>query len=326
MRTTIVRGLLGALVVALAVAGGVAAARSPGVNGQITFARFDADLGDTQVFVVNPDGTHERLVQTSPSVGGCPRWFADGSHIATCGSFALPFGGSRIINPDDGTYRDVGGVDPALFNPCMSPSPDGSRLLCETFGIVDDSVNGIHTVRSSDGGDLRQVTSNPGGDDVPLDWSPDGNRIVFQRFDAQGDEGLFVVKANGTGLKQILPMALTCCGAGWSPHGNNIVFSMHATPDAHSSIWVVHSDGSGLHRVNIQPASACGGLNADPSADGCFNPGWSPDGTKIVFAKGQNGDVDANIYTVNVDGSGLTQVTHTGGSLSPDWGTHPLAK
>jgi len=88
----------------------------------------------------------------------------------------------------------------------------------------------------------------------------------------------------------------------------------------------VHADGSGLHAVNVQPSTACGGANDDPTADGCFGPGWSPDGTKIVFAKGQNGDVDANIFTVNVDGTGLAQVTHTGGSQSPDWGIHPLAQ
>jgi Tol biopolymer transport system component len=66
--------------------------------------------------------------------------------------------------------------------------------------------------------------------------------------------------------------------------------------------------------------------NDDPTADGCFSPAWSLDGTKIVFAKGKNSDIDANIYTVKVDGSGLTQVTQTGGSQSPDWGTHPLAR
>ena len=27
---------------------------------------------------------------------------------------------------------------------------------------------------------------------------------------------------------------------------------------------------------------------------------------------------------MNLDGTGLRQVTHTGGSQSPDWGTHPL--
>jgi Tol biopolymer transport system component len=106
---------------------------------------------------------------------------------------------------------------------------------------------------------------------------------------------------------------------------SDAVFSRHVTPDVHSSLWIVHSDGSGLRPVNLQPSTACGGRNDDPAADGCFSPGWSPDGTKIVFAKGKNSDVDANIYTVNVDGTELTQVTHTGGSNSPDWGVHPLA-
>jgi Tol biopolymer transport system component len=131
---------------------------------------------------------------------------------------------------------------------------------------------------------------------------------------------------NGNGLEQILPPSvLAGIALDWSPQGNNIVFSRHVTPDVHSSLWIVHSDGSRLRAVTVQPGTACGGANADPTADGCFGPAWSPDGTKIVFAKGQNGDVDANIYTVNVDGTALTQVTHTGGSQSPDWGTHPLS-
>src|SRR4051794_3739884 len=312
---------------AVAVAAGVAVARPGAANGQIAFARFNPALGDAQAYVVDPDGTHERRVSGASETAECPRWFSDGTRIATCGSSGVPFGGSRIIDVDTGAFRDVGGLDRAVFNPCGMPSPDGSRLLCETFGMDDPGVNGIHTIRSSDGGDLQQVTSNPGGDDVPFDWSPDGKRIVFQRFDDGGNEGLFVVNINGQGVKRILPPGsrITCCAAGWSPQGNDIVLSMRAAPGSHSSIWIVHSDGSDLHRVAVQPESACGGQTTDPSADGCFDPGWSPEGAKLVFAKGQNGDVDANIYTVNVDGTGLTQVTTTGGSQSPDWGTQPLA-
>jgi Tol biopolymer transport system component len=318
MRKLIVAGLLVALAVGVSVAG----AKPIGANGQITFARFNPAIGDTQVYVVNPDGTHERLVQGATDGGECPKWFPDGAHIATCGS---PVGLSRYINPDDGTFRDVGQQDPNLFNPCGIPSPDGRLLLCETFS-EDGSQNGIHTVRASDGGELRQITSIPGGDDVPGSWSPDGKRIVFHRFGSNGDEGVFVVNLNGNGLKRILPPStLAGIALDWSPQGNDIVFSRHVTPDVHSSLWIVHSDGSGLRPVNVQPSTACGGNNDDPAADGCFGPGWSPDGTKIVFAKGQNGDVDANIYTVNVDGTGLTQVTHTGGSNGPDWGVHPLA-
>jgi Tol biopolymer transport system component len=319
--------LLAALAVTAVVVAGAATANPTGVNGQLAFARFNPELGDTQAYVVNPDGSHERRLLTAADAAECPRWFSDGVHIATCGSAGAPFGGTRIVNVDDGTSREIGGLDPALFNPCGMPSPDGTRLLCETFGIDDPSVNGIHAIRTSDGGDLQRITSNPGGDDVPLDWSPDGKRILFQRFDDGGNEGLFIVNINGTGLKRLLPpgSSVTCCEASWSPQGNDMVFSMRASPANHSSLWLVHRDGSGLHQIDIQPASACGGLNADPSADGCFDPSWSPDGTKIVFAKGMNGDVDANIYTVNPDGTSLTQVTHTGGSQSPDWGTHPLA-
>jgi len=41
-------------------------------------------------------------------------------------------------------------------------------------------------------------------------------------------------------------------------------------------------------------------------------------GTKIAFAGGLDLDTDGEIYIVNADGTGLTHVTHTGGSQSPD--------
>jgi Tol biopolymer transport system component len=314
--------LIGLLAIAAITAG--AAARPLGTNGQLTFARVNPALGDTQAYVVNPDGTGERLIQGPTAVGEVPRWFSDGAHIATCCD--SPGGGSRIINPDDGTFRDVDGQFPGLFNPCGSPSPDGTLLLCETFSD-DGSQNGIHTIRSADGGGFTQITSNPGGDDVPGSWSPNGSRIVFQRNDPDGNpEGLFVVNANGSGLKRILPptVSANCCTFNWSPQGNEIAFSRHATPDVHSSLWVVHSDGSGLRPLPVPSGSGCGGANSDAAAIGCLEPAWSPDGRKVAFAGGLDLDTDGEIYTMNLDGTGLRQVTHTGGSQSPDWGTHPL--
>jgi len=321
---TLAATLLALLVALAAVFALPASARPRGVNGQIAFGRFNPLLGDQQVYVVNPDGVGgARLVQGPNDIGESPRWFSDGAHIATGGS--AQGGVSTIINPDDGTFRVVPDQNPNLFNPCGAPSPDGTLLLCETFS-EDGSQNGIHTVRSSDGGGLAQITSNPGGDDIPGDWSPNGKRIVFQRFDSNFNSvGLFVVNTNGTGLRQITPPDFADLSAfgSWSPQGNEIVFSVHVTPDVHSSIWVVHADGTGLREINVQPASACGGADADPNAQGCNHPVWSPDGTKIAFVRSFNNDTDGEAYTVNLDGTGLFQVTHTPGVDTVDWGTHP---
>jgi Tol biopolymer transport system component len=330
-RRRVARGMVAlvflALIVALTTMFAVPAGASPrGVNGQLAFGQvINQATGDSQVNVINPDRTGQRLVQGPGETGNDPAWFPDGIHVATGGAFDRPFGGSRIINTVDGTARDVGGLDPNLFNPCGRPSPDGTLLLCETFS-EDGSQNGIHTIRSSDGGGLTQITSNPGGDDIPGDWSPNGKRIVFQRFDSNfNSEGLFVVNINGTGLKQITPPDFSNLSAfgSWSPQGNEIVFSVHVTPDVHSSIWVVHTDGSGLHEINVQPASSCGGADADPSAQGCNHPVWSPDGTKIAFIRSFSNIVDGQVYTVNADGTGLFQVTHTPGIDSVDWGPQP---
>jgi hypothetical protein len=299
----------------LAAAVASAGPRQP--NGMIAFARFDPALDDTQVYVVNPDGAAERRISTDPLE--CPRWSPDSTRISTCGD---PTGAAtRIVNPDDGSYRIIPMTDPdRFFLPCSVWSRDGSRLYCEGFGVADDSLNGIYSIRSSDGHGLARVTSTPGGDDIPSDASPDGNRLVFHRT---RNDSLDVVNANGTGLEQITPdwFGLSSDGA-WSPQGNEIIFSRHATPDARSSLWIVHADGTGLRRVDVHPAGACGGLIADPSSQGCFQPRWSPDGTKIVFARGTSGDFDSRIYVVGVDGSGLTQITHGTGDQSPDWGTH----
>lgn len=300
----------------------VASATPRGTNGEIAFSRFNASLGDTQVWVVNPDGSNEHLVQGSTDTGECPTWSPNGTRIATCGD--MTGGASRLINPDDGSFRVVPSPDPSLFTPCAWWINAGSRLICETFSD-DGGQNGLHSLRSSDGGGFTTLTSVPGGDDVPGDASPDGKKFVFVRYDSTGEVGMFVVNTSNGRLTQILPGGMNLSSAGnWSPNGNDIVFSQHVTPDAHSSLWVVHADGSGLHEINVSPSGACGGLNSDPSADGCFSPAWSPDGTKIVFGKGKSSDVDAQVFTINLDGSGLTQITHgTGGAGSPDWGIHP---
>jgi Tol biopolymer transport system component len=151
------------------------------------------------------------------------------------------------------------------------------------LGRLEPCPNGLYTVSSADGSGLTRVTSNPFGQDSPGSYSPDGKRIVFNRYDASGNPaGLFVVNINGGQLRQLLPAGTyTNLGADWSPQGNEIIISIRL-PGAYGSIWVVHADGTGLHQIHIS-GLACGGSSTDPNGIGCHGVGWSPDGKKIIF-------------------------------------------
>jgi Tol biopolymer transport system component len=330
MRKLIVGGVLAGLVAAAALTAIPAGGKPSGQNGRIAFALFDPALDGTVTYTANPDGSSvEQLFSAGPS--GEPRWSPNGSQLAILA--ACTDGEENcavtIVNPDTGKVRQLKMLDPTLFTACLVWSPDGKRFACEGFGEPDSSRNGIYTIRSSDGGDLTRMTSNPGGDDLPGDYSPDGKRFVFARFDEDGDPvGLYVVRTDGSQLRPITPAGTIVSSPGdWSPQGNAIVFARRVRADRRTSLWVVNPDGSGLREIRLQAQPACGGPISDPTSRGCIHPRWSPDGKKIIFSistENATGEVES-VYTVNSDGTGLTQVTHGGeADGTPDWGPHPL--
>jgi Tol biopolymer transport system component len=289
-----------------------AAAKPPGTNGLLSFTRFEPALQQDVVYTINPDGSGEQQLLAGAESG---QWSPDGSRILVVPDCCA----ERILNPDNGSYSELPTFYPdlGLFLGCGVWSPDGARLACEGFGD-QPSADGVYTVRSSDGGDIRRVTSGA-DDDYPGDYSPNGKRIVFLRssFDS-GSIALYTVKLGGSDLRQLTPpgMNLDFTGGSWSPQGNEILFSGKLSEGQRSSIFVVHTDGSGLQQI---PIAGCG------TTAGCHEPVWSPDGRKIAFTMfvAQTGLSD--LYTINPDGTGLYQVTHAGlGAGLTDWGTHPL--
>jgi Tol biopolymer transport system component len=319
MRKLIVFALLVAGIAAIVAL--PATAKPGGTNGKLLVNVDNSTTGTEQVYTVDPDGTDRQLLYDNSEAG---QWSPDGRQV---GLAVQTTGQQLIYNVDTGATADLGLSDryPNLALFCVLWSPDGSRLACEGFGQTDGSLNGVYTVRSSDGGGLQRVTSDPNGDDCPSDYSPNGKRLVISRANDSSYE-IDTVKVAGGGLTHITPAGtdFDFCSGSWSPQGNEIVFSAHIPDSDRSTIWAAESDGSGLREI---PVPGCGGRRSDSNSIGCSNPTWSPDGQKIAFTRHSLLPTDHfDLYTVNADGSGLFQVTNTPDLQegTSDWGTHPV--
>jgi len=308
-------------------------------NGKIAFARADpaACHNCDATYVANPDGSDERRVYVG---AGHPRWSPDGRRIALFGGCSFDAScGAVIVDVDAGTTSEVPNLQPSLINgffACPIWSPDGTRLACVAAGDTLGPGWVVYTVRT-DGSDRARVLACPDNGCDLLDFSPDGRRLLIGRVDSSGDRELFSVELDGTGLRQITPTGTLVSvvnhfAASWSPDGNRIVFGGQVDGDHARSIFVVNADGTDLHEV---PIPGCGSPRSQTHFVACYDPAWSPDGTKIVFVRATgalsavagtpSGLSSFAIDTVNPDGSGLAQVTSTTDSplSGPDWGTHP---
>jgi Tol biopolymer transport system component len=307
-----------------------AAAKVPGQNGRIVFSRATPDFQDSNTYTMNPDGSDVQPL--FPAFGsGSPHWSPDGTQVVVQSSLGVLCPPcvvyTVVINPDTGNYRVITPEGPpAVFQNCSIWSPDASHFACDGENDNDRSVNGVYTIRSSDGGGLTRITNAGGMADIPIDYSPDGTQIVFGRVDPDDhhctkSSALFVVNADGSGSpRRITPFGFCDDDGSWSPDGKEIAF-------AHGpSLFVVHPDGTGLAKIPL----------ATDSRTFAGDVSWSPDGKKITFlvftptgapAGGPHASFQGGIATANADGTDVQQLTTTPTfDHEADWGSHPLIK
>ncbi len=93
--------------------------------------------------------------------------------------------------------------------------------------------------------------------------------------------------------------------AALSPDGSKIAYLKNDAASGAAELYVMNSDGSGIRQ-----------LTQNDSDD--YNPVWSPDSTKIAY-ESYEGDTGRNIFVINSDGTGKTQVTNVYEATTPDW-------
>jgi Tol biopolymer transport system component len=110
--------------------------------------------------------------------------------------------------------------------------------------------------------------------------------------------GLFVINADGTGQTVLTTGgSIRDSNPVYSPDGSKIAFDRNA--GSGRNIVVMNADGT--NPITITTSSSFSSVNMDPT--------WSPDGQKIAFISDRNGARRLEIFVVNVDGTGLTQLT-----------------
>jgi Tol biopolymer transport system component len=162
------------------------------------------------------------------------------------------------------------------------PAAPGAMVFTSNRANGDRELYVVNT----DGSGLRRLTYNS-LQERQAAWSPDRSTIAFSAFDATGNLDLYTIPAAGGAEHRLTTDPARDDAPQWAPDGR-IVYE-HA-----GRAWIVNADGSGATELPTGPGDA-------------LTPTVSSKGT-LAFASSRGGATEA-IYTMQLDGKGLRQVT-----------------
>ncbi|RMG55004.1 MAG: hypothetical protein D6723_03625 [Acidobacteria bacterium] len=194
--------------------------------------------------------------------------------------------------PDGGgLFRVTHHTTPGYFiEPSFSPDGEWIVFEADTDAPDEEQRASIWKVRA-DGTELTQLTDGPRSstDDRQPNWSPTGDRILFQRRSLGSDDwNLYTMSPDGSDIRPVTTAPSSDTDASWSPDGRWIVYS---------------SDHGGLPVPNLFIIPAEGGTPIRVTRDRTREdgaPSWSPDGEWIAFEshRGQDEDTPASLWRI----------------------------
>jgi TolB protein len=260
---------------------------------------------------MNLDGTGLTNLTQHPAEDWEHRWSSTGAEI----SFLSDRDGGEdlyIMDRDGSNPRRITDLPTNKF--WHQWSPTGTKIAFVSILNRDQDVY----VVNADGSGLRNLTQNPARD-WRFAWSSDGRKIAFVS-DRDGDDEIFVINADGTGLRQLTNNLAMDTDPVWSPDGSLIVFESNVSPNPGDGgaeanvgldLYTVASDGSSLSL-----------LTTDPDLSLSYNPAWSKDGRRILFASILDFRVWPSYpFLINTDGTGLMRISEAEsfGRMSFSW-------
>ena len=213
------------------------------------------------IFTCNRIGGDERQVTDTPVVERTPSFSPSGNQLVFATDRRNGVGGDIVSIRADGSDRERLTVSEHVdFSPSYSPS--GNKIVF-VRAFLHPSVRQIFKMDSDASNRVQLTSSNFVSSEHPT-WSPDGNRIAFERF-VNGSLSLYSIEPDGSSELQ-LTSAIESHDRepSYSPSGNKIVYGGQ-NDVGDSGLFVIPALGGPRERLT------------DPRPSGVdANPYWGP--------------------------------------------------
>ena len=257
--------------------------------------------GSGVLFEMDAKGEHlTRLGKVKGDVPNTPVWSPDGDRIAYLSTTTRETE-LYLIRADGSHNLRLTRNHKIEIAPSWSPS--SRRIVVELFGNAAGEDSEILVVRA-DGQRPRRLTKNDVDDRCPS-WAPDGSRIAFSRG------AIWTIAPNGHHARRVTSGRDDKAPL-WSPNSRRIAFTRVKHPNPRASgqddLFTVRRNGTRPRRLTATVAEE-------------FYPGWSPDGSRILFLKEERGSDLTELWVMRANGTHKMKLADLGErpEASPSW-------